>query len=518
MSNLDNIVTVNIDIAAPAVDAANFDNMLIFGPAPQIPPPRPLPPVAIYSGLPEVTEAGYTVIGEAADPVGIAARIAFSQIPRPSQIYVAAMQAAPPSIKDVDIKIITAHNYWTDAIGASSEDPIPTDLPWLQVTYKRMALSSMTVEIEKDDILVYGNNLPTTKNKDAFLQVAIGDANDPQGDQMNLPSSGWAGIYNVVLTATQGIRTTTVTGIVTFDGNSIFDTGSIMQEITPEMMTPVETLEIANRTTGWYMACIAGIEETGYEDCAKWTEAHNKQFSYTFLSDEDPVPDIYFRSHGWFGREQDEQELEEVSASNKYVHVAATARGLSFSAGSETWAFKRVAGIIPSDIDTTLEIELMDGHSNLVLRRAGRIITMNGQVRGGEWIDVIRGRDWLENDMQLRILNLLLMNSKIPFTNPGIAKVETQMRTSLLLAQSSGIVAPDEPLGNLSDDELALIPEELIQGGIAKGFVIRVPNAASIPPSEKAQRVLRNCRFVARLAGAIHAVRVGGTLTYEFFI
>jgi len=502
-NNLDRIVTVNIEIAAPAIDAANFDNLLIFGPAPQIPPIRPLPDVGVYSDLAEVTGAGYTAIGEAADPVGVAARIAFSQSPRPTHIFIAAMRAAYPSIKDVDIKIITEDNYLTDAVGADPEAPLPTDLPWLQVAYKRMPVSAMEIEVEKDGVMVFGSAQPITKNKEAFLQVTLGDSANPLGDQMNLPSTEWAGVYTVTLLATQGVRVTTITGTVTFDGDSTFTTGSQVQTIVPEMLSPVETLELANETTGWYVACPAGIPENQYKNCSEWTEAHTKLFAYTYLDTEDPIPSIYFRSHGWLGLEHDFQEPEDVPISNHYVHVAATARGLSFPAGRETWAFKRVAAVMPSNISTTLERALQEDHSNFVLRRAGRNITMNGQVRGGEWIDVIRGRDWLQNDMQLRIFNLLLMHPKIPYTNDGIAMVENQMRASLLAATDRGIVAPDE-----YDTEDNLVP----------GFVVSVPNSANITPTQRASRVLVDCKFTARLAGAIHAVRVDGVLTYEFFI
>ena len=144
-NNLDRIVTVNIGIAAPAVDSASFDNLLIFGPAPQVPSVNPLPIVGIYSDLAEVMGAGYVVSGATADPVGEAARIAFSQSPRPTQIYIAAMQAAKPSIDNAEIKIIHAGNYFTDAAGAKDGEPLPTDLPWLQVTYKRKPVSSMDI-------------------------------------------------------------------------------------------------------------------------------------------------------------------------------------------------------------------------------------------------------------------------------------------------------------------------------------------------------------------------------------
>ena len=43
-----------------------------------------------------------------------------------------------------------------------------------------------------------------------------------------------------------------------------------------------------------------------------------------------------------------------------------------------------------------------------------------GKTGGGEWIDVIRFRDWLQNDMQVRVVNLLIVNPKIPYTDNGI--------------------------------------------------------------------------------------------------
>lgn len=319
---------------------------------------------------------------------------------------------------------------------------------------------------------------------------------------MGLPSAQWAGMYTVTLTGAAGIRTTTIAGAIQFDGTGTFTTGVVTQTIVPEMMSPAETLALANETPGWYVACAAGIAESDYTQCAEWTEAHTKLFAYTFLSEIDPVSSIFFRSHGWCGLVTDDQYPDEVPTGNSYVHVAATARGLSHPAGSETWAFKRVAVVEPAETSTTLQNDLERGHSNWVDRRAGRIITRNGQTRSGEWIDIVRGRDWLQNDMQLRIFNLLLMRPRIPYTNPGIALVENAMIASLKAAQDRGIVAPDE-----YDDDGNRIP----------GFVVSVPNAMNLTPTQKASRVLQDCKFTARLAGAIHAVRVDGVLTYEVF-
>jgi hypothetical protein len=101
--------------------------------------------------------------------------------------------------------------------------------------------------------------------------------------------------------------------------------------------------------------------------------------------------------------------------------------------------------------------------------------------------------------MQNRIYNLLIMNTKVPYTNPGIALVENQMIASLKAGQSAGGIAPDE-----FDSDGALVP----------GFTVTVPNSVNLSASQKASRTLSGCKFSARLAGAIHAVTVNGELTY----
>jgi len=362
-NNLNDIVTVNIDIASPAVDSASFDNLLIVGPPPLANLAQTLPEVGVYSDLQEVEDAGYVTTGVTSDPVGNAARIAFSQNPSPSKIFIAVQQ---------------------------------------------------------------------------------------EGDATTLEKA-------------------------------------------------VETLKRALDITGWYVICPAGIPESEFEEIAEWTEAQRKMFAYTFMGKTDPVGSVYYRSHGWCGLVRDNDLTSAIPNANYYLHVGATTKSLSYAAGTETWAYKQLAGLYPSYLSGTLKKQLIDGNSNFFAEYSGKNITMNGKTRGGEWIDVIRSRDWLQNDMQLRIFNLLLMNPKIPYTNPGIALVENQMIASLKAATKRGVVASDE-----YDDD----------GAVNPGFTTSVPNSQSLTVTQKASRVLTDCKFSARLAGAIHAVRVNGTLTY----
>lgn len=116
--NYDLIATVNIDIASPIVDETSFDNLLIVGPLPKVAPDTAPPKVGVYASLEEVENAGWkttTTFDVTADPVGAAARVAFSQSPRPTAVYIAPIQDASrdtPEAVTETVKRALATNGW----------------------------------------------------------------------------------------------------------------------------------------------------------------------------------------------------------------------------------------------------------------------------------------------------------------------------------------------------------------------------------------------------------------------
>ena len=374
ISNLNRIVRVDISLNMPPVDVSSFDHLLIIGPPP-VNPTGNIRPVEIYSDLLEVTSAGYVSTGANADPVGAAARIAFSQMPRPDHIFV--------------------------------------------------------------------TNYTPKKNK------------PPKDDDK--------------------------------DKNNDYITDPSLETV----------LNTTLKTNGWYVLCPAGIGTEYYHQIAQWTESQRKMFAYSFLSEADPVPDIFMRSHGWCGL-VDEVDLSLTPQDNHYAHIAATARTLVYPAGSETWNLKNISSITPGALSTTLFRMFEEGNSNWIERIAGTVRTRNGKVRGGEWIDTIRFRDWLQNDLQLRILEVLTSKSKIAYTDAEIDIIHNALIAGLKNAQRRGGIAPNEY------DE---------SGNPVPGFTTSVPNASSLTARQRHSRRLEDVTFQARLAGAIHFVHVRGNLS-----
>lgn len=203
---------------------------------------------------------------------------------------------------------------------------------------------------------------------------------------------------------------------------------------------------------------------------------------------------------GVYGRETTDQADEDIPPANRYINVAFVAKWLNYESGSETTAFKQLASVYPSKLTSTEMKALADKSLNYFITVGSKNLSMNGKVIGNEWADIIRFRDWLKNDMQLRVVNLFVTRPKVPYTDAGISLVQNQMIASLKSGQDAGGIAESE-----FDEDGTEIP----------GYVTSVPLAASLSASEKASRKLTKCKFKARLAGAIHFAELKGSLTYE---
>jgi hypothetical protein len=73
------------------------------------------------------------------------------------------------------------------------------------------------------------------------------------------------------------------------------------------------------------------------------------------------------------------------------------------------------------------------------------------------------------------------------------------MEETLLRGQSIGGIADTE-----YDDDDNAIP----------GYTVTVPKASDLTEAERKSRKLTGCKYVARLAGAIHAVEIEGYLEF----
>ncbi|MCB0912468.1 MAG: DUF3383 family protein [Propionibacteriaceae bacterium] len=160
--------------------------------------------------------------------------------------------------------------------------------------------------------------------------------------------------------------------------------------------------------------------------------------------------------------------------------------------GSATWAFKAIDGLT-SDPWTESQMGTLDAdNSNYYVTVKGVPFAYPGKAHGGEWLDVTRGVDWLEDNLATRLLALRVNNDKVPMTDGGISMIANEVR------------------GALAE---ATVNPETGKGLLDAGWTVTVPAVSSVSAANRAARNLTGVEFEARLAGAVHTVTIAGRIT-----
>lgn len=171
-----------------------------------------------------------------------------------------------------------------------------------------------------------------------------------------------------------------------------------------------------------------------------------------------------------------------------FTDAALAGKCLPYDPGSETWAYKTLAGVAAVTLTSTARGNITSRNGNSYETVAGVNVTFNGMMGDGGFIDTKRGLDWLQDDMQKGVFGALAASPKIPYTDDGISVIESQVRGSLNRAVTRGILT-------------------------AGTIVVTVPALANVATADKTSRTLNNVKFSAQLAGAVHKANVVGVVT-----
>ncbi len=176
-------------------------------------------------------------------------------------------------------------------------------------------------------------------------------------------------------------------------------------------------------------------------------------------------------------------------ADTEFPEAALMAYQLQEQPGSNTWAYQDLTGVTVSKLSDTATVNL--GNKNVISFEeiGGARATTEGKTVGGEYIDVMVFSMWLEARLRERIWFRLKNSKKIPYTKAGATIIEAEIRAQLT--------------------------EGVRVGGLAESptFQVYVPNVLDVSANLRAGRVFEGITFEARLAGAIHKVKISGTVT-----
>lgn len=247
---------------------------------------------------------------------------------------------------------------------------------------------------------------------------------------------------------------------------------------------------IQEENSNWY-GLVATTRTAGdIEAIAEWVEANKKIFGTAsadanILDDSSTTDIAYLLNQANYSRTF---VLYHKDAATVYPEAAWFGERFPYLPGKGSWAFKELAGIADSNLTTDQRTNAFAKKANTFESRGGASITMEGWMASGEFIDVMRGLDWLESKIQANIYSRLV-NQDVPFTDAGVAIIETELRRSLDLAVTQGVLASS--------------PE----------YTVTAPLVSTVSADDKAHRNLPAVNFTGTLAGAIHHVSIIGSVS-----
>lgn len=159
--------------------------------------------------------------------------------------------------------------------------------------------------------------------------------------------------------------------------------------------------------------------------------------------------------------------------------------------GSAAWHDQPIIGITGESFTSTQRSALEAFYAEYFINVAGATRAMGGKMAGGEWGDVMHFVAWLETRLAEDVYELMARagnrREKIPYSDEGIARVESVVRNRLDIGVSIG--------------------------GILDDFEVTVPRREDTQFGDRVNRVLKDVNFEANLAGAIKFVEIIGVVT-----
>lgn len=162
---------------------------------------------------------------------------------------------------------------------------------------------------------------------------------------------------------------------------------------------------------------------------------------------------------------------------------------LTTKPGAATWAHKALRSVRKYVLKTAQVAALKAKNTGAYYNIANIGTTLWGQSSGGEFMDIVRGVDWLVAMIQLRVFLLFASNPKVPYTDPGVEQIKKEIGAQVDIASKN--------------------PHNLTVAGT---FACTAPAVKDVASTDRNRRVLPNVQFTADLQGAIHATEITGTL------
>jgi hypothetical protein len=484
MANLlsvNDVVSVQISLSPIAAQQRNFGSLLILGDS------LPIDTVErylLYTSIAAVaTDFGTTA------PEYLAAAIFFSQSPQPAQCYIGRWASSATKGRLVGSPLTTAQQALSN--------------------FTSVLNGGVNFTIDSVARNLTGLNFSGQTNLNgvaSVIQSAFAGAATvtwiPQYSQFQVTgvATGTSGSVSFA-SAGSGTDISGLLGLQSTQG------GYLVPGIAAETIeSAVATfLALTNVWYGLQIAAAASILDADYVQVASLIEAASPSHIFGVTTQETAalltssttdLPSL-MKAGGYT------RSFCQYSQSSPYASASVFGRAFTVNFNGSnttiTLKFKQEPLIVAEQLTETQAAALNSKNCNVfVAYNNNTSILQQGTMANGFFFDEIHGTDWLQNQIQTDVYNLLYTSqTKIPQTDPGINQIATIVSQDFQLGVNNGLIAPGVWNGPGIG---ALVPGQYL----STGFYVFQPSVASQTVASRAARQAPVIQGAIKLAGAVH--------------
>ena len=431
--SIESVVQVSVTNATPSLTQAGFGTPLVLGFHTRWPER-----FRIYTDASDMLDDGFVAM----DPEYIAVNAIFAQNPRPQQVIVGRRLTAPTQILEITpVNLTSGYEY---KIQINDEE----------ATY-------------------------TVQPADTAALVVAGLVSALNGLTAAMTALPLAGPDRVQLTAdTAGV-------LFKIDGPA--DGSVTLETTTPDAGIATDLAEIQALTDDWYGLILTFKTKHEVLAAAAFVEGA-KKLLIAASSDSDIGNPLSTTDLGFLAKPFARTAI--MCHHAPYSHPDAAWMGKLFpeAPGSTNWAYKTLATVqaTPRGVaGPSALVALQAKNVNAYIECSGVSHTRFGTVGSGEYLDIVRGLDWLQARLGERVFALLNTVKKVPFTEVGVALIKKEILAQLEAGATAGLLVADT-------------------------ISVTFPPVSSISAVDKGNRCLPDGKFSAQLQGAINKVVLRG--------
>lgn len=285
--------------------------------------------------------------------------------------------------------------------------------------------------------------------------------------------------------------------------------------------TPVEIMQgVVNITTNW--VTFMTVFEPSLDDkllLAAWCSGKGTRYAYIAWGEE--VAALTADNAACFAQEVATANYAGTASiyggSDLAAFVCGSIASIDYNArnGRITLAFKQGSGLTANVTNETVAAALLGNGYNFYgdYATANDQFTWfyNGQISGdASWIDTYVNQVWLNNALQLAIMNLFSLAKALPYNAKGYNRVRAACADPINAGLNAGVIVPNVSLSSVQADEVNAEAGLTIAPSLSRdGWYLQILDATA---QNRAQRLTPPAKFWYMDGGSIQRFEMSSTV------